>query len=145
VIDPVGREHLRGLQRREARAHIVLVYGHKRHGRAMRLAPYWTRCVRQGDIDELVVTVRGAQSGDQSLVDDVAYIGFVEFEHGSVVVVGDRVLVGDRPLGTLLGFDETHAPNHVNLVVEARELLSGAERRVGVEDTVRFLPCPAAG
>lgn len=144
MIDPVGREHLRGLERREARARVVLVYGHKRHGRAMRLAPYWTRCVRQGDIDELVVTVRRVGTDDPSLVEDVAYVGFVEYERGSVVIVGDRVLVGDEPLGTLLGFDETHAPNHLNVVVEASELLSGAERRVGVEDTVRFLPGPAA-
>lgn len=146
MIDPVGREHLSGLDRREAHARIVLVYRHKRHGRGMQLAPYWTRCVRPGDVDELVVTVRGdGSSDDPSLVEDVGYIGFVEFDRGSVVVVGDSVLLGDRPLGTLIGFDETHAPNHLNLVVEARELLSGAELQVAVEDTVRFVPCPATG
>ena len=60
--------------------------------------------------DEADVTAGG-------VVDAVAYLGFVEIGTGGVIAAGDTLVVGGTPLGTVLGFDETHAPNHLNIVV----------------------------
>ncbi len=51
--------------------------------------------------------------------------------------MGDKVSVGAKPLGVLAGYDETHMPNHMNIVVKTPSL-DKPEIRVG--DKVRFKP-----
>ena len=46
---------------------------------------------------------------------------FFEVKIGGIVVVGDKVSVGDRVIGEVAGFDVTHMPNHMNIVVKAKE------------------------
>jgi len=45
------------------------------------------------------------------------------------------VTVGANTLGTLAGYDETHMPNHMNVVVKAPCL---DEPRIRVGDRIRF-------
>ena len=60
-------------------------------------------------------------------VDRCAAIAFFEFKEGGLLVGGDTVIIAGKEIGTLVGFDETHMPNHLNIV------LYGTERRTGLQ------------
>lgn len=130
-------DYLKKRSRSEASGRIVLTYGHKRAGRKLLLAPYWTRCVRKGEIHELILTTTESVDEVKQTVEDVAYIGFAEFNVGCVIVVGDEVLIDGKRIGHVLGFDETHMPNHLNIVIEGVRLLSGDELGAKKGATVR--------
>ena len=71
-------------------------------------------------------------------VDRIAYLAFFEVRHGGVVVMGGTLLADDKPVGTVLGFDETHAPNHINIVIGVARRQTGRELQLGVGGKVRF-------
>jgi hypothetical protein len=78
--------------------------------------------------DEIVEEVGGANR--------VRAIGFFEISKPGLIVVGDEVWVGDRFLGKLVGYDLTHMPNHMNVVVRSENL---TEPRLRVGDKLRFI------
>lgn len=116
----------------------VGVLASKRTGRRLRLIHPRTRCIRRNDIHELIVTREQARPGEQ--VDTVHYIGFFEFLEGCVIGEGDRLVVGGRTVGELIGFDETHAPNHLNILLHADTPLTGDELGLAPGDRVQFVP-----
>lgn len=133
------RDRFSGLAKRELAASVVLVYRHRRVSRRMELSPFSTRCVRRGEVHEIVVTADDRADGDP-IVADVAYLGFAEFQDGGVLVVGDEVMWREERLGSVLGFDLSHAPNHLNVIVATSAPTSGEDLGVAVEDPIRFMP-----
>lgn len=118
---------------------LVKVLIHRRDDRGMRLEPYASRCVRRGELHELVTTSHDATAAN-SRVDRVGFLGFAEITTGGVVDRGDRLWIGDRLVGTVLGFDACHFPNHYNILVHRTETTTGAELALAPEQTVRFVP-----
>ena len=78
-----------------------------------------------------VITPTGSSTG----ANRVRAIAFFEITKPGLIVVGDQVTIEGRNLGTLAGYDVTHMPNHINVVVKA-ETLDEPTLRVG--DRVRF-------
>lgn len=120
---------------------IVAVLRTKRDDRGLQLIYPLSRCIRRYDIHELIITDElEPRAGGE--VNRVAYLCFLEFERGGVIVAGDTVTVRDQPIGELVGFDETHAPNHINILVRGPERVSGMMRGLKLGDRVKFLPRP---
>ncbi|MFL6131104.1 MAG: DUF6917 domain-containing protein [Mycobacteriales bacterium] len=118
---------------------VVKVLVHRRDDRGMSLEPYASRCVRVGEVHELVTTDhRETRAG--SRIDRVAFLGFAEITRAGVVDRGDRLWVGDRLVGTVLGFDACHYPNHYNVLIATDETRTGAELGLRPETGVRFVP-----
>ena len=118
---------------------LVRVLSHTRTDRGMTLAPFATRCVLRGSVHELVTTDQRRQTAGNA-IDRVGFVGFIEFANSGLIARGDMVYrKGDR-VGTVLGFDECHAPNHYNLLIETEELLTGLSLGMGIEDSVEFVP-----
>ncbi|MFP4200477.1 MAG: DUF6917 domain-containing protein [Clostridia bacterium] len=92
--------------------------------RNLSLIPQASRVLNQGEIHELICTTERAGPGDR--VASVGYFGFFEVEIGGVALSGDTVKVGGFS-GELVGFDETHAPNHCNLVVRCSQPVDGTK------------------
>ncbi|NIN67426.1 MAG: hypothetical protein GTO63_22535 [Anaerolineae bacterium] len=78
------------------------------------------------------------QAGPEYTVDKVAYLAFFSVEQGGIVLVGDRVTVGEVEIGEVVGFDLTHFPNHMNILVGAKERKTGLELELGLGDLVAF-------
>ena len=91
--------------------------------RNLQLIPQASRALRQGEIHELMCTTEEASPGGH--VGSVGYLGFFEVEIGGVAVAGDVLTIGPL-IGELIGFDDTHAPNHYNLVVRVNEACEGS-------------------
>ncbi len=131
---------------RPVRGVAVVVLDTYREDRGLRLEPLYSRALAAAEIHEIILTDEaGASPG--ATVDRIAYLGFAETVRGGVVYVGDRLLWSragqDGPgeehlLGHLAGFDLTHFPNHINLVVVAASLRSGADLGLQLEDILEF-------
>ncbi len=116
---------------------VVKLLHHKRTDRGMTLAPYETRCVRSGDIHELVTTDHfEAAQGDR--IDRAGFLGFIEITRAGVIEVGDEVVHQGRVLGHVLGFDESHFPNHYNILVSSRTILVADDANLRVEEQITF-------
>jgi hypothetical protein len=75
----------------------------------------------------------------RTTVQKISYLGCIEITAGGMILVGDRVRVAGKEIGEVVGFDETHAPNHLNIVVRVDgELLTGAEMGIQLEDPLIF-------
>ncbi|MFI9490214.1 MULTISPECIES: DUF6917 domain-containing protein [Streptomyces] len=111
--------------KRAVRATLVKVLLHRRTDRGMTLLEWASRCVRPGEVHELVVTDRW-DPRPGARIDRVGFLGFAEMECGGVVDRGDVLTIGGTVCGTVLGFDGCHLPNHYNILVHAPLLLTGA-------------------
>jgi len=95
-----------------------------------------SRALLSGEIHEIILTDEDAGPGDT--VNNIAYLGFVEIARAGVAVAGDRVLVDGEEIGQLAGFDITHMPNHLNIVIKTDLLKSGADRGLCLGQTLEF-------
>ncbi|GAA2360500.1 hypothetical protein GCM10009854_44490 [Saccharopolyspora halophila] len=128
--------------KRSLSARVVKVLVHHRAERGMSLEPHASRCIRAGEVHELVTTDHAETDAD-ARIDRVAFLGFAEFDHGGVLDRGDRLRIGARHVGTVLGFDACHFPNHYNILVRAEVPVSGADLGLRPEAELSFTPPPA--
>lgn len=124
---------------------VVKVLMHRRDERGMSLEPFASRCVRAGEVHELVTTTDHRETRPGSRIDRVAFLGFAEITRAGVLDRGDRVWVGDRLVGTVLGFDGCHFPNHYNVLIATAETLTGSELGLLPETAIRFEPAEGSG
>ncbi|MFI8998835.1 DUF6917 domain-containing protein [Streptomyces sp. NPDC053542] len=124
--------------KRVVRAGLVKVLTHHRTDRGMRLEEHAARCVRRGEVHELVTTDQW-DPHPGARIDRVGFLGFAELECGGVIDRGDLVSIGDRQVGTVLGFDACHLPNHYNILIHTARPLSGRDLGLAPEDRVIFV------
>jgi hypothetical protein len=122
--------------KRPVEATVVAVLQGTTDLRGLALEVFRSRAVRRHEVHELMVTDEAVGPGGQA--DRVGLIAFVEIGTGGVVVIGDDVTVGDRHLGVVAGFDQTHAPNHLNVVVRTDVVIDGVSSGVRLGDEVRL-------
>jgi uncharacterized protein DUF6917 len=118
---------------------LVKVLLHRRERRGMSLEPHASRCVRRGEIHELVTTDHEATSPG-ARIDRVGFLGFAEIGCAGVIDRGDEFWIGTTLLGTVLGFDACHFPNHYNILIQAEKPVTGADLRLEPEMPVTFAP-----
>ena len=103
--------------------------------RGLKLIQARSRALLKNEIHELMITdEEGAAPGGGA--DQVSAIAFFEVKRGGLAVVGDEVAIGSRTLGALAGFDMTHMPNHMNVLVKSASL-EAPSIRVGDEVGLR--------
>jgi hypothetical protein len=116
---------------------LVKVLTHRRDDRGMRLEPEASRCVRQGDVHELVTTDH-RETAPGTRIDRVGFLGFAEMGCAGVIDRGDEFRVDDQVVGTVLGFDACHFPNHYNILIAVDNPHSGMELSLRPELPVSF-------
>jgi hypothetical protein len=110
----------------EIKGNLVVVLEGKLEGRNLQLITPISRALLKGEIHELILTdEEGAKPGVK--VQAIAYLGFFEVTAGGVMVSGDELFLHSQLIGTVAGFDETHMPNHLNIVIKVPERKSGVE------------------
>lgn len=122
---------------RPVEGEIVTLLDSTHESRGLKLMPTYSRALTQHSIHELIATdERGKQPGDS--VDHIAYLAFFEVVRGGCVIVGETLKVDGRPVGTIIGFDETHEPNHINIVVEVPARRTGKALDFSIGKAVGF-------
>jgi hypothetical protein len=103
--------------------------------RGLYLTAFRSRAVPAGQIHELMITDEATDV--EMTVNRVALIAFFEVLDGGVILLDDQVTIGDRLVGTVAGFDETHIPNHQNICLNG-EVNDGESIGIAVGDLVRI-------
>lgn len=106
---------------------LVVVLDGQMEDRGLSLIVPISRCIKKDEVHELIFTDEAAARPGTS-VNRIAYLGFFTAEQSGVIVEGDEVFLDGQLVGHLAGFDETHMPNHLNIVIKAI-----AERKTGLE------------
>jgi hypothetical protein len=124
-------------ENRPVEGEVVTVLASSHEARGLKLIPTYTRALRRDSIHELIATDEASKKPGDT-VDRIAYLAFFEVRRGGVVVVGETLHADDRPIGAVLGFDETHEPNHINIVIGVDRRQTGRQLELGVGGKVRF-------
>jgi hypothetical protein len=125
--------------KRTVRGALVKVLLHRRDERGMTLEPHASRCVREGEVHELVTTDH-TETAPGARIDRVGFLGFAELHNAGVLDRGDEVWIGGRLVGTVHGFDACHFPNHYNILIAAPAPVSGGDLALAPELPVTFRP-----
>jgi len=121
--------------KRKIQSSVVAVLQLEMEGRGLNLIKPISRAVKKNEIHELIVTdEKEAKPG--AVVNQVSYIAFVEISQGGVIVVGDEVYWNNKLLGTVAGFDDTHMPNHQNIILYSPKRVTGKDLHISIEDTI---------
>jgi hypothetical protein len=99
--------------------------------RGLNLIDPRSRALTRDEIHELMITDE-PEAGPGGRADRVSVIAFFEITRGGLAVVGDEVSITGMTLGELAGYDLTHMPNHMNVVVK-RKSLEAPEINIGDE------------
>jgi hypothetical protein len=140
--DPYAAGMIRGapnILRLPLNGRFAGVLNSKRFQRGLMLIQPKTRCIRKFDIHEFVITDE-MDAAPGCGVDRFFGVGFVEFNSGGVIAQGDRVEVGGVTVAEVAGFDETHAPNHLNIVLRTPAPRTGIELGIKPGDPVMIKP-----
>ncbi len=118
--------------------HFICLFDAYANNRQLGLTPHPSRVIPKHQIHELVMTDE-SDAGLGKTVNRIAYLAFFEADEGGVILVGDKVEVDGREIGTVAGFDLTHADNHINICIRVPEpARSGYEMGFKVGSRVSF-------
>lgn len=107
--------------RRSVKGKIVAIMHATYEKRGLDLIDPRSRVLTRDEIHELMITDEpDAAPGGRA--DRVSVIAFFEITQGGLAVVGDEVSISGTALGELAGYDLTHMPNHMNVVVKRKNL-----------------------
>ena len=117
---------------------LVCVLQSSLDNRGLELCPFPSRAVCKHEIHELILTdEESARPG--KTVNRIAYLGFFEVLEGGILLEGDACVIHGTLIGHLAGYDFTHLPNHMNIVIKTHQpLKSGKEFNLSCGAPVSF-------
>jgi len=121
-------------RKKPLKGNLVVVLDGRYDERGLKLITQPSRCLLKNEVHEMILTDETVKPGDT--VNRIAYLGFFVVGESSVIVAGDEVKVAGKVVGKIAGFDETHMPNHYNIVIGSSERISGNERNLQLDDEV---------
>jgi hypothetical protein len=122
---------------RKLEGEIVTILDSMHEARGLELISSYSRAITRNSIHELIATDEEMKRpGDQ--VNAIAYLGFFEVEQGSCLVVGEKLTIGGEYIGRVLGFDLSHEPNHMNIVIGVEKKKTGRELGLKLGSKVIF-------
>jgi hypothetical protein len=117
---------------------VVTVLDSTHEARGLKLIPTYSRALKKNSIHELIATDEtGKKPGDTA--NRIAYLAFFEVTRGGCAIVGETLLVDGRPVGEIAGFDETHEPNHINIIVAVKERRTGPQLKISPGSRIKFV------
>lgn len=123
------------VKKRIVKGRLVVVLKGRLENRQLQLIKPISRAVQRGEIHELIITDEN-QAGPGRMVNSIGYLGFFEIDTGGVLVCGDTLKINNIEIGKIAGFDLTHSPNHLNILVYRSEKVTGLELGLNLEDEV---------
>lgn len=121
--------------RRDFKGEMVVILNGKLDDRKLQIEHHYARALCKHQIHEMITTdEKNIVLGQE--VNRVGYIGFIEVQEGAHVILGDKVYINDTYVGEVVGFDDIHMPNHMNIIVFNENRASGPELGLSVGDSV---------
>jgi len=111
--------------KREVPGRWVAIMDYSRNDRNLELTPYKSRCMKKGEVHEFLVC--DSKTDISKSINNVSYIGFGEITESGVIEPGDNLIIDGEIIGEIIGFDESHMPNHYNIIIRCKNLNTGKE------------------
>ena len=125
------------VNKKVVKGNIVVILSSIIEKRELNLIISHSRAVKKNEIHEIMTTSeKNAAPGE--VVNKVVYIGFFEVNEGGVILTGDDVYIKGKLIGKVIGFDDTHMPNHQNIVLYSLENKTGPELNINLKDKILF-------
>lgn len=114
------------VKKKDVTGELVAILEGSLENRGLHLIKPISRVLCEDEIHEIIVTDE-QDAAPGKTVNAIAYLGFFEVKSGGVIVTGDEVYLKGHFIGTIAGFDETHMPNHINIIIKAPQRFTGIE------------------
>lgn len=122
---------------RPVKGGVVTVLDSSHEARGLKLIPTYSRALKKNSIHELIATDElDKKPGDTA--DRIAYLAFFEVTRGGCILVGETLFVDGRAVGQIIGFDETHEPNHINIIIGVKKRRTGPQLKIKVGSKIKF-------
>jgi len=121
--------------KRPIQSSVVAVLQLEMKDRGLHLIEPRSRALRKNEIHELIVTEE-KEAHPGKIVNQVAYLAFVEITQGGVIIIGDEIYWKKHLLGVVAGFDNTHMPNHQNIVLFSSNKSTGKDLNIQLGDHI---------
>jgi len=125
-------------QKRTVELNLVVVLEGKIANRGLCIIPQKSRAVVWGEVHEIILTVEEPRD---NTINKIAYLGFGEVKIPGVIACGDKVCLGEEIIGKVVGFDQTHMPNHLNIVIKSENYKDGRELSANLGESIKFKFC----
>ena len=122
-------------QKKIIKGNIVAILDSIIKKRGLNLITPYSRAVKKGEIHELIATEE-KEAGPGKIVNNVAYVCFFEVSEGGVIVRGDEVYIDKKFIGKIVGFDDTHMPNHQNIILYTPKKKTGIELKINLNEEI---------
>ena len=123
---------------RPVRGSVVTVLDATHEQRGLKLIPTYSRALPRGCIHELIATDElDKKPGDTA--NRIAYLAFFEVSRGGCIIVGETLFVDGKAVGEIIGFDETHEPNHINIIIGVKKRQTGPQLKISVGSKIKFI------
>jgi hypothetical protein len=116
----------------------VTVLDSTHEARGLKLISTYSRALQKNSIHELIATDEAKKKPGET-ANRIAYLAFFEVARGGCVLVGEILLVDGKAVGEVLGFDETHEPNHLNIVISVKQRKTGRQLKICVGSKIKFV------
>jgi hypothetical protein len=123
--------------KRPVTADVVAVLHARAATRHLELTVHPSRAVCVGEVHEVFVTDERGK-GPNSRVNRVGYLACIAIRESGMILAKDTCSLADRLVGEVIGFDETHLPNHLNIVIYTSALQTGREIGAQLGDLMSF-------
>ncbi len=124
------------IEKKSVKGRIVAILDLVLEERELSLIIPQSRALQKGEIHEIIFTEE--EKGPGETVNKVGYIGFFEVDEGGLAIVGDVLEIGGIERAKLIGFNETHMPNHQNIVFLSHGLFTGKTLGIKLGDEVEI-------
>ena len=122
---------------RPVKGEVVTVLDSTHEARGLKLISTYSRALKKNSIHELIATDEvDKKPGDTA--NRIAYLAFFEVARGGCIIVGETLFVDGEAVGAIIGFDETHEPNHINIIIGVKERATGPQLKIGLGSKIKF-------
>jgi hypothetical protein len=123
---------------RPVEGEVVTVLDSTHEARGLKLISTYSRALKKNSIHELIATDEGDRAPG-GIANRIAYLAFFEVTRGGCVIVGETLLADGKPIGKIIGFDETHEPNHLNLILGVKARATGPQLNLCLGSKLKFV------
>jgi uncharacterized protein YuzE len=122
---------------RPVKGKVVTVLNSTHEQRGLKLIPTYSRALKNNSIHELIATDE-TDKGPGDTANKIAYLAFFEVSRGGCIIVGETLFVDGKSVGQIIGFDETHEPNHINIVIGVKKRQTGPQLKMKLGSKIKF-------
>jgi hypothetical protein len=122
---------------RPVKGEVVTVLDSTHEARGLKLISTYSRALKKNSIHELIATDE-TEKKPCDTANRIAYLAFFEVNRGGCIIVGETLFVDGKAIGQIIGFDETHEPNHINIIIGVKKRRTGPQLKIGLGSTIKF-------